>query len=44
MFHCPDFFKVGRAESGNHDNRNDEDAWAEKWQGLLVTRKDGTTN
>ena len=44
MFHYPDFFKVGWAESGNHDNRNYEDDWAEKWQGLLVTDADGTTN
>lgn len=44
MFHYPDFFKVGWAESGNHDNRNYEDDWAEKWQGLLVTDKDGNTN
>ncbi|MBT2143852.1 MULTISPECIES: DPP IV N-terminal domain-containing protein [unclassified Rhodanobacter] len=44
MFHYPDFFKVGWAESGNHDNRNYEDDWAEKWQGLLVTDKDGKTN
>jgi len=44
MFHYPDFFKVGWAESGNHENRNYEDDWAEKWQGLLVTNKDGSTN
>ncbi|QRP64198.1 DPP IV N-terminal domain-containing protein [Rhodanobacter sp. FDAARGOS 1247] len=44
MFHHPDVFKVGWAESGNHDNRNYEDDWAEKWQGLLVTDKDGKTN
>ena len=44
MFRYPDFFKVGWAESGNHDNREYEDDWAEKWQGLLVTNKDGTTN
>ena len=44
MFHYPDFFKVGWAESGNHDNRNYEDDWAEKWQGLLLTDKDGKTN
>ncbi len=44
MFHYPDFFKVGWAESGNHDNRNYEDDWAEKWQGLLVTDEDGSTN
>ena len=34
MFHFPDFFKVGIAESGNHDNREYEDDWAEKWAGL----------
>src|SRR5690606_34117706 len=44
MFHYPDFFKVGWSESGNHDNRNYEDDWAEKWQGLLVTNEDGSTN
>ena len=44
MFSYPDFFKVGWAESGNHDNRLYEDDWAEKWQGLLVTHKDGSTN
>jgi dipeptidyl-peptidase-4 len=44
MFHFPDFFKVGIAESGNHDNRDYEDDWAEKWSGLLVKNADGTTN
>jgi len=34
MFHFPDFFKVGVSESGNHDNRDYEDDWAEKWMGL----------
>ena len=34
MFHYPDFFKVGIAESGNHDQRDYEDDWAEKWSGL----------
>ena len=34
MFHFPDFFKVGISESGNHDNRDYEDDWAEKWAGL----------
>jgi dipeptidyl aminopeptidase/acylaminoacyl peptidase len=38
MFHYPDFFKVGISEAGNHDNRNYEDDWAEKWQGLLDGR------
>ena len=36
MFHFPDFFKVGISEAGNHDNREYEDDWGEKWQGLLV--------
>ena len=31
-------------ESGNHDNRVYEDDWAEKWQGLLESKPDGTTN
>ena len=44
MFRYPDFFKVGWAESGNHDNREYEDDWGEKWQGLLVTNPDGSTN
>jgi dipeptidyl-peptidase 4 len=44
MLHYPDFFKVGISESGNHDNRNYEDDWAEKWQGLLTKKPDGTTN
>jgi dipeptidyl aminopeptidase/acylaminoacyl peptidase len=44
MFRYPDFFKVGWAESGNHDNREYEDDWAEKWQGLLVANKNGTSN
>jgi len=44
MFHYPDFFKVGISEAGNHDNRNYEDDWAEKWQGLLEKHPDGTTN
>jgi dipeptidyl-peptidase-4 len=35
MFRYPDFFKVGISEAGNHDNRNYEDDWGEKWQGLL---------
>jgi dipeptidyl aminopeptidase/acylaminoacyl peptidase len=35
MFRYPDFFKVGISEAGNHDNRDYEDDWAEKWQGPL---------
>ncbi len=44
MFRFPDFFKVGVSQAGNHDNRVYEDDWAEKWQGLLQTKSDGTTN
>ena len=36
MFRYPDFFKVGISESGNHDNRNYEDDWGERYIGLLV--------
>jgi dipeptidyl aminopeptidase/acylaminoacyl peptidase len=35
MFRYPDFFKVGISESGNHDNRNYEDDWGERYDGLL---------
>jgi len=44
MFHYPDFFKVGIAESGNHDQRDYEDDWAEKWAGLEAKNADGTSN
>ena len=44
MFRYPDFFKVGIAESGNHDNREYEDDWGERYQGLLERRPDGTDN
>lgn len=40
MFRYPDFFKVGISESGNHDNRNYEDDWGERYQGLLVRTGD----
>jgi dipeptidyl-peptidase 4 len=35
MFSFPDFYKVGISESGNHDNRNYEDDWGERYIGLL---------
>jgi dipeptidyl aminopeptidase/acylaminoacyl peptidase len=38
MFRYPDFFKVGVSQSGNHDNRNYEDDWGERYQGLLAKR------
>ena len=33
----PNFYKVAVSGAGNHDNRNYEDDWGEKWQGLLET-------
>ena len=44
MFHFPELFKVGIAESGNHDNRDYEDDWDERWAGLEVKKPDGTSN
>ncbi len=40
MFRHPEFFKVGVSQAGNHDNRNYEDDWGERFQGLL-TRQAG---
>ncbi len=40
MFRYPDFFKVGISESGNHDNRNYEDDWGERYQGMLTRQGD----
>ena len=42
MFQFTDFFDVGISESGNHDNRNYEDDWGERYQGLLV--KEGNSD
>lgn len=44
MFRFPDFFKVGVSQAGNHDNREYEDDWGEKWQGLLTRHQDSSTN
>jgi len=44
MFRYPDFFKVGISESGNHDNREYEDDWGERYQGLLTKNSDGASN
>src|SRR6187399_210990 len=44
MFRYPDFFKVGISESGNHDNRNYEDDWGERYIGLLTKNPDGKDN
>jgi dipeptidyl-peptidase 4 len=35
LFRFPEFYKVGVAQSGNHDNRNYEDDWGERYIGLL---------
>jgi dipeptidyl aminopeptidase/acylaminoacyl peptidase len=36
LLRFPDFYKVGISESGNHENRNYEDDWGERYIGLLV--------
>ena len=44
MFRYPDFFKVGIAESGNHDNRVYEDDWGERYHALLTRGPGGSDN
>lgn len=44
MFNYPDFFKVGISESGNHDNRNYEDDWGERYIGLETRDAKGISN
>jgi dipeptidyl aminopeptidase/acylaminoacyl peptidase len=44
MFQYPEFFKVGISESGNHDNRNYEDDWGERYNGLETINAEGPTN
>jgi dipeptidyl aminopeptidase/acylaminoacyl peptidase len=44
MFRYPNFFKVGISESGNHDNRNYEDDWGERYIGLEAFDKNGVSN
>ena len=44
MFKYPDFYDVGISESGNHDNRNYEDDWGERYNGLIVKNEEGETN
>jgi dipeptidyl aminopeptidase/acylaminoacyl peptidase len=44
MFKYPDFFKVGISESGNHDNRNYEDDWGERYIGLETKDNNGVSN
>ncbi|HVZ96743.1 MAG TPA: prolyl oligopeptidase family serine peptidase, partial [Chitinophagaceae bacterium] len=44
MFKYPDFFKVGISESGNHDNREYEDDWGERYIGLETWNAEGVSN
>jgi len=44
MFNYPEFYKVGISESGNHDSRNYEDDWAERYVGLLTVDEQGKSN
>lgn len=44
MFKFPEFFKVGISESGNHDNRDYEDDWGERYIGLETKDKNGLSN
>ncbi|MFD2517434.1 S9 family peptidase [Salinimicrobium flavum] len=44
MFRHGDFYSVGIAESGNHDNRNYEDDWGERYIGLMTMGADGVDN
>jgi dipeptidyl aminopeptidase/acylaminoacyl peptidase len=41
MFRFPGFFQAGIAESGNHDQRLNEDDWGERYQGLVTRGADG---
>ena len=43
LFQYPEFYKVGISESGNHDNRNYEDDWGERYIGLMQ-EVDGINN
>lgn len=44
MFKYPEFFKVGISESGNHDSRNYEDDWGERYIGLETKDEKGVSN
>jgi len=35
LLRYPEFYDVAVSSSGNHDNRNYEADWGEKWQGLM---------
>jgi dipeptidyl aminopeptidase/acylaminoacyl peptidase len=36
LLRYPEIYEVAVSGAGNHDNRNYEDDWGEKWQGLLI--------
>jgi dipeptidyl aminopeptidase/acylaminoacyl peptidase len=40
----PDFYKVAVSGAGNHDQRNYEDDWGEKYHGLLVKNPKGNAD
>ena len=40
----PDFYSVAVSQAGNHDNRNYADEWGEKYHGMLLENKDGSSN
>ncbi|PAU94493.1 S9 family peptidase [Aliifodinibius salipaludis] len=40
----PDFYKVAVSGAGNHDNRNYEADWGEKWHGLLKRKENVDKN
>ena len=48
LLRYPDFYDVAVSSSGNHDNRNYEADWGEKWHGLLtplnLNSSDGKTD
>jgi dipeptidyl-peptidase-4 len=44
MFKYPEFYKVGISESGNHDSRNYEDDWGERYIGLIKEDAEGNSN
>src|SRR2546423_996966 len=44
MFRYPDFFKGGISEAGNHDQREYEDDWGDRYQGLLTHGRDSSDN
>jgi len=41
LFNYPEFYDVGISESGNHDNRNYEDDWGERYNGLMGDPSEG---